>query len=364
MHAADYNAHDVEKLSAFFEQQGASSMSNGRAINGPGYDALDPSTWTSCGWNAAGRLVSIAFDDLGFSVVGCLDLSGCTALASVTGTDCYLDAVDFTGCSSLASVNLTGNHLTEIDVSSCPELTLLWFKQNSVTEIDLSNNPNLTSLDCSYNGLTALDVTCCPALTILRCTNNSISDLDVSQCPHITELNCKTNLLRTLDISSLTELVKLYSFNNRLKRLDISVLNGGVSFVLEAVGNGYIGTKCFYEENGLNIYASSNPEEGESLIGWYEGEEFLTGDENCLCEFGEARLLSAHFTGFAGLMGDVDSSGTVTSADALLLLRYVMGIVGEAELDLSVADVDMSGTYTSADALMILRCVMGVIGSL
>lgn len=61
------------------------------------------------------------------------------------------------------------------------------------------------------------------------------------------------------------------------------------------------------------------------------------------------------------IMGDVDSSGEVNVADALLTLRYSMGIVDENALDLSAADIDGSGEVNVADALMILRRAMGLV---
>ena len=59
--------------------------------------------------------------------------------------------------------------------------------------------------------------------------------------------------------------------------------------------------------------------------------------------------------------GDADGDGMISSADALLTLRYVLNIVSEASLDIDAADMDGDGTVTSADALMILRKAMGII---
>lgn len=64
-----------------------------------------------------------------------------------------------------------------------------------------------------------------------------------------------------------------------------------------------------------------------------------------------------------GLLGDVDGSGEVNANDALLILRYALGIIPESALDLSVADVDGSGTVDANDALLVLRCALGIIAS-
>ena len=58
--------------------------------------------------------------------------------------------------------------------------------------------------------------------------------------------------------------------------------------------------------------------------------------------------------------GDADGDGVVTSADALLTLRYALGIVDEASLIIEAADFDGDGAVTSEDALMILRRALGI----
>ena len=60
--------------------------------------------------------------------------------------------------------------------------------------------------------------------------------------------------------------------------------------------------------------------------------------------------------------GDSDGDGTVTVADALIAMRYAMGLIGENELDLNAADMDGNGVVDVADALIILRMGMGLLG--
>ncbi|MBO4563478.1 MAG: dockerin type I repeat-containing protein [Clostridia bacterium] len=64
------------------------------------------------------------------------------------------------------------------------------------------------------------------------------------------------------------------------------------------------------------------------------------------------------------LLGDTDLNGTVTSADALLALRYTMNVVGLTDKQIFAGNVDHASGLTSADALKILRYVMGVITTL
>ncbi|MBO4848999.1 MAG: Ig-like domain-containing protein [Clostridia bacterium] len=58
--------------------------------------------------------------------------------------------------------------------------------------------------------------------------------------------------------------------------------------------------------------------------------------------------------------GDIDGNGSVTSSDALLLLRYTMGLAALTPEQLALADIDGNGTINSADALAILRMTMAL----
>ncbi|MBO4879391.1 MAG: choice-of-anchor J domain-containing protein [Clostridia bacterium] len=61
------------------------------------------------------------------------------------------------------------------------------------------------------------------------------------------------------------------------------------------------------------------------------------------------------------LYGDADGNGTVAVTDAILALRFSMGLISEEQLDTVAADVDGSGSVTVTDAVLILRRSMGLI---
>ena len=63
----------------------------------------------------------------------------------------------------------------------------------------------------------------------------------------------------------------------------------------------------------------------------------------------------------ATLPGDADGDGEVTVADALLVMRYAMGIISELPCP-GNADMDASGSIDISDALLIMRYAMGVDG--
>jgi hypothetical protein len=63
------------------------------------------------------------------------------------------------------------------------------------------------------------------------------------------------------------------------------------------------------------------------------------------------------------LLGDVDGDGEITSVDALLAMRYALGIITLDDDQLLRADADGDGTITSVDALLIMRYAIGLISS-
>ncbi len=64
------------------------------------------------------------------------------------------------------------------------------------------------------------------------------------------------------------------------------------------------------------------------------------------------------------IKGDADGSGTVDIDDALTIARYVVFLISEDEINLSMADVDGNGTVDIFDALRIAQYVVGLIPDL
>lgn len=57
-------------------------------------------------------------------------------------------------------------------------------------------------------------------------------------------------------------------------------------------------------------------------------------------------------------LGDVNGDGVVNTADAVLVMRYAMGIIDDTMLNVDVADMDQNGRIEIADAIIILRMAM------
>jgi len=74
------------------------------------------------------------------------------------------------------------------------------------------------------------------------------------------------------------------------------------------------------------------------------------------------QILAALAPEAEGLLGDADGSGEVDYLDAMIVLQYHTGVIGEEELELRQCDVDKSGEVDYLDAMMILQYHTGVIG--
>lgn len=132
--------------------------------------------------------------------------------------------------------------------------------------------------------------------------------------------------------------------------------------LLDTMGSVYFGTT-----RGVNTDVVWPLDRSESIVGRhvtfdlgsYTNGRFLSEPDP---ENNGLPAISAHGTGstWSGIMGDVDNDRSVTVMDALLVLRFSMGLINTLPA-MQAADVDGSGTIDVADALRILRIGMGLI---
>ncbi len=205
-----YNEHDYQKLKEFLEQKDENGIRNGDKLSAS-YDPDDPESWgTEFIWtdNLEKRILSI---EIGVheTVVGALDLSGCSALEELRCSLNQLISLDVSGLSSLTILMCWGNELTSLGVSGCSALEELSCSQNQLTSLDVSGCSALVELWCGFNQLTSLDVSGFSALKALGCNNSQLTSLDVSGCSALELLWCAQNQLVTLDVSDCSALEDL-----------------------------------------------------------------------------------------------------------------------------------------------------------
>ena len=336
-----YNDHDYQKMVAFFEQTDENGVRNGEKLS-EDYDPTDPETWWeydgdycrgSIEWTTVAgeyRLYEIFFGGIGnyalpLELVGFLDVSGCTALTDVrcnSWGDIQLTGLDVSGCAALEVLDCDGNELTELDVSTNTGLVWLYCRRNQLTELDISANTELRRLYCSGNQLTELDVSMNTELESLSCSENHLTELDLSNNP----------------------------------RIDIDTIS--------AEGSGFIEVSTVWDENDDICYyikAASVP--GNSFCGWYavDGTLLSTKVEINRNDFDGVNDFIAKFTASTpGGVGDVDGDGAVRVSDAVLIMRYALGLIEFTPEQILCGDVDGDGFVKVADAVMVIRIALGL----
>ena len=99
-----------------------------------------------------------------------------------------MTSLNVSGCTALTTLSVNMNKLTSLDVSDCISLDYLFCPANQLTSLDVSRNTALTELCCGNNQLTSLDVTGLRELKVLCCSGNPLKSLDLTDNPYLVEV--------------------------------------------------------------------------------------------------------------------------------------------------------------------------------
>jgi hypothetical protein len=411
-----YNDHDYQKMVAFFEQTDENGVRNGEKLS-ENYDPTDPGTW----WEADGseigvewtvdddeyRICEIRIGSSSLGMMGNLDVSGCTGLDRLDCSENQLTEINISGCTALTDIDCSNNKLTElnvstntelytlrcygnqlteldvsentwlyelycfgnelvrIDISGCTDLDGLDCSENQLTELDLSGNTSLRWLYCSGNRITELDLNANSELEALRCSENQLTAIDVSANTALTELHCSGNQLTELDLSENTSVYRLECEDNYITFLDLT--NNRIDIdTVSAEGPGFIGVKTVIPGEYLVPAISAVPAPGSTFCGWYATDgtlvsteaELVIDREECYYPYN----FIARFTASTpGGIGDVDGDGVVRVSDAVLIMRYALGLIEFTPEQILCGDVDGDGFVKVADAVMVIRIALGLV---
>ncbi len=112
------------------------------------------------------------------------------------------------------------------------------------------------------------------------------------------------------------------------------------------------------EEGKCAVQVADPAVEGKVFLGWYteDGVQYdfttpVTGNINLIATFADATP--------AVLYGDVDGNEAVSAADALMILKSVVGKVTLTDAQKVAGDLDGNGNVNAADALLVLKKVVG-----
>ncbi|MBR5947581.1 MAG: CotH kinase family protein [Clostridia bacterium] len=110
-------------------------------------------------------------------------------------------------------------------------------------------------------------------------------------------------------------------------------------------------------ESGWQSYTFTADHDGSYTFLWkYEKDYSYASGSDCVW------LDEIAYSGDAGagLLGDADGNGAVNVSDALLAMRFAMGLIEESELVFNNADIDANGSISLGDAISILRIALGL----
>ncbi len=345
-----YNDNDFQKLVAFMENADENGVKNGEKIvaffNGY-YIPTYPESWSYYYYDhEEGALYQWGVfwtDDETDKRVCALNLYEMDLVG----------ALDFSECIEMSEVYCDRNRITALNASGCPQMRTLLCADCGIKQLNIKGCTELELFDCSHNGLSVLDASDCPNMFDIECNDNALETLDLTGCAHLGWLDCFNNRLTELDLSSCPELYCLNCTGNPLKELDLS---HNTELTFDRISAEGRGTVSFNGWSYGDETAYAEPADGAEFLGWYSDEGELISSSLSLGKSAGFTSVTARFTPIQP--GDVDSSGAVDALDALIALRYTLGLIGD--IDLSAADVDSSGSVNALDALLILRASLGL----
>ena len=127
------------------------------------------------------------------------------------------------------------------------------------------------------------------------------------------------------------------------------VKKNGTTVASEYLGSG---------DSDWEIYQYTCPSAGEYRFEWVYQKDGSGSEYDDTVWIADVYFERAGSGGV--LMGDVNDDGAVNVTDALLVLRYSMGLISSLPV-LAAADVNNSGSVDMTDALLVLRASMGII---
>lgn len=147
-----------------------------------------------------------------YSSLPTLDLTGCTALKTLTGNaNMKLTSVTLTGCTALEEVELQNSNITDLAIAGLVNLNSLNVARNPIKELNLKGMNKLSTIDCQQSEVTTLDFSDCVALEDL--TANSCKKLATIKLPSSDKLKyiyLQEAQIKEIDLSNHAALTQVY----------------------------------------------------------------------------------------------------------------------------------------------------------
>ncbi|MBR6408498.1 MAG: leucine-rich repeat domain-containing protein [Clostridia bacterium] len=300
-------------------------------------------------------------------------------------------------CPALESVALSGNRISDISpLANATKLEGLYINSNYITDISpLANLSNLTELDLCENNIH--DISALNGLSNLEyldIEDNFIGD----PSPLLGLTGLKDGYfdgnyfdMDNLSVAATFDKVAETITKNSGRQYKVSLENlgnpvktatgltgesaaDGIKLTwtnsAQATGRKVDATQIFRIENGSNVligtlegdgteYTDTTAEVGKEYI--YSVRTCVANDGNYVTSAKSATVTVTREASSDVMLGDIDGSGSVTTADALLALKASVGITKLNAEQMKAAEVDGEPGITTSDALNILKYCVGII---
>lgn len=264
-------------------------------------------------------------------------------VVSENGQKCYIDlqSIEFAGYVndlSIATNNPPLGNLPQGSGYSLNEAVISDHKLTSITGRFVDQNGSvLSAVTISPNTRGQFDISSSQINSQLR-----FGELDIGHYAYelIAEVTADSNMTSETDTFT-TAFVSPFSIgSNPLSVYTVSFVDGitGETIATQNVAHG------FYP-----VMISAPEHDGFVFSHWDGAGDRVYSDSQ----------LTAVYASVASPVGDADGNGSVNVTDALVVLRYAIGILGTSEeIILSLADMNGDGVITLFDAVSVLRMTM------
>lgn len=309
-----------------------------------------------------------------------VNVSGHGAIEYLWLDYCSISELDVRGCERLGSIYMTGNNSLESIVFGGN--TSLFNIQNYIgptlergpmRELDLSRigtEQSSLSVTLVRSNIESMDFTpVADKITEIMLNDNPLTSIDLTGCANIYNVSLLDTDLAYLDLSGCTELetfefsnVGAVAFNSELLELidsEISAENGRLYGIrtYDYIENPETGNwDLVYFPVAITAVGDES-----RFVGWYdtESDELFSTDLSLELSGGGYALEAVFALSVIG--GDINGDGIVNSEDALIAMRFAMGLIELEPEQIEIADMNHDGTVDRQDALLILRTAMSLI---
>ena len=415
----EYNENDVGKVMEFLEQTNPDGIKIGtlladKSYSAPNYDSDDPSTWPGVTWGVSDdelRVKSLYWSNLsGWSSNGSystyfsvpdemmLDLSGFTFLSGVSCEAFNLSSIDLTGCSSLETLSCRQNLLTQIDVSDCINLKNLSCPNNMIASLVVEDFEFIETISCSNNEMLIVSLKNLPALKSFSCYKNKLRTIDLSSCPLIEVDRITVQGKGTVGCSAYSYYTYLYAYPNEGEAFtgwynDVDELLSTETRLIVQNSEDRVFVAKFTGDDELPDGVSVSCNEGGTIEYYYEEADdsvtvaWVTEDDysctaikvngNVIATNPSSPFVIRNISSYAErdgsiaiieivfapsfVLGDVNADGCVNAYDAILIMRYALGLIELTDKQLLAANTNSDSVVNASDAIVIMRKTLGLI---